>query len=316
MQVAVRMSRAAVATPLLLFAVGGCAQAGGIAMAIGEAVLKGVIERAQARAAADSPRNVQSVKPSTVRLTPPRSEPKTRLTLRVRAYATDDYLSQTPQAEERFREYLDLVSQQTADWIGVKFVLVAFSPWRLWSAGLSGEVLADRLAALDAGGEADLVVGLIGRLAAVPEGEMDVIGRARMLGKHLLLRDLTADADAWVERWMSDASPGVRRAAFQEVYRHQRLALFLHEWAHTLGAIHSLDDQSIMASAYSRKEDDFDRTNRRIIETTLAWLAGSEPRDRAALARSLHEILEDSAPGDLVASERERMLSILDGLAR
>jgi hypothetical protein len=313
MQAPVRVWWAAVVL-ILAVALGGCAQVGGIAMALGEVIAKVAIERAQARAAAESPRNVQSVKPSTVRLTPPRSEPKTRLTLRVRAYATEDYLAQTPQAEQRFREYLDLVSQQTADWIGVKFVLVTFSPWPLWSAGLSGDVLVDRLVELDAGREADLVIGLIGRLAAVPGGEMDAIGRAQLLGRHVLLRDLTADADAWVERWMSDASPAVRRSTFQEVYRHQRLALFLHEWAHTLGAIHCVDETSIMTPVYSRKEDDFDRTNRRIIETTLAWLAGKEPRDRAALARSLHAILDKSAPGELVTADREQMLSILGRL--
>jgi hypothetical protein len=105
------------------------------------------------------------------------------------------------------------------------------------------------------------------------------------------LRNVSADAISEIEKFAPRASESAQLESFDREWSHLNEALFLHEWAHTRGAIHSEETCSIMARYYSRCLDHFDEPNRRIVAATY-WRGSA---DRCRRSQCLSSALSHTA---------------------
>ena len=68
------------------------------------------------------------------------------------------------------------------------------------------------------------------------------LGCARVLGRHFVLRGMTSIAELQdFNRLFPKLDNDEREALYGRRKTHKELSIFLHEWAHTLGALHVQD---------------------------------------------------------------------------
>jgi hypothetical protein len=92
------------------------------------------------------------------------------------------------------------------------------------------------------------VVGFVSSLRVFTAAQED-LGRACMFCRHFVLRGMfsAAESDA-IDRALPLLSCAERENLARERRIHKETALFLHEWAHTLGAFHDRSPRSVMAA--------------------------------------------------------------------
>ena len=225
----------------------------------------------------------------------PETEP---VTVRLRIYASRDYRTQTINWQARFRQLIARVNKSTETWPGVRFEITDV---RQWETDTQDQTLKDLLADLeakDAGSDVDWVVGLAAAIPRVPES-IHFLGMARVLNRHFVMRSLHDLAEYDLVRNAFDLlNPGEREQLLLERKRHKEQAVFLHEWGHTLGAIHALHPDAIMNPVYHSDASRFVEGNAQVIEWALRrrramgldWRTGA----RAELHKLLTSIREDS----------------------
>ncbi len=220
------------------------------------------------------------------------------LTVRLRVFASRDYRNQTVNWQPRFRQLLARVNKSTENWPGVRFEIAEV---RLWDRETQDQSLKDLLADLsaqDAGSDVDWVVGLAAAIPRVPES-IHVLGTAQVLDRHFVMRSLHDLAEYDLVRQAFDQlNPSEREQLLLERKRHKEQAVFLHEWGHTLGAIHAFHADSIMNPIYHSDASRFVEGNALVIEWAirrrrsigLDWRTGA----RAELHELLSSIKEES----------------------
>jgi Metallo-peptidase family M12/TonB C terminal len=169
--------------------------------------------------------------------------------LHVRAYADQQYRAEVRDWRERIGHLIERASAVTEHEFGVRLQVESVRPWerQLEPDRLTGRLrrVLDLLVREDAAFEVDWVVGFVGALPTTERSDGHG-GLASAFGRHFVVRA------------MDDTSE----------YR-----LFLHEWAHTLGAVHDCETSWIM-SQNCIPSSDFSRES--------AWLVrlGLYYRDR------------------------------------
>lgn len=141
--------------------------------------------------------------------------------VRLRAYADEEFRAHVASWRERIATQVEKASVVTEDEFGVRLEVESIREWRRAGPGELGDVL-DLLAREDPGFDVDWVVGFTGP-GARPEDGPDLVGRARRFGRHFILRAVESTAPH---------------------------TLFLHEWAHTLGAVHDCDGNWTMSARH------------------------------------------------------------------
>jgi hypothetical protein len=160
----------------------------------------------------------------------------------------------------QLRRLLFALDGALAAWPGVRFELAELRRWERDSRAVDLQQLLGELEALDAGDGVDCVVGLLAAAPSEPEQLHDV-GMARELGRHFVLRRLLHD--------------------------HEQAVQLLHEWAHTLGAIHARGEERIMNPSYGAAQSRFSDVESQILELGLSQKG--RPAWRAELARLVDE---------------------------
>ncbi len=198
----------------------------------------------------------------------------------------------------RFRIYADARWQaQKGDWVraaeamveqasgiaqfefGVGFVVERVAPWP--EPGPNDD-LGDRLDALAAHdpGEAGVwVVGLVGGVP-VASSDFDQIGLARLAGRHFVMRSMADVSEADAIGSIDVLDDRDRRALLRARIEHRRAVVFVHEWAHTMGALHVRDFGVVMAATYSGRIKGFGALSQALIRETLG--AGPDANADAA----------------------------------
>lgn len=227
---------------------------------------------------------------------------------RIRVYASQEYRAQRAGWESRVTAMVDAAGGVLGPAFGVRLEVVET---RVWNAECNPESLQeclDELAAFDPGEGVDWVMGLI---SSVPRfsNSFDELGMASLPGRHFLLRDLYAAG----EREAIDASfphmvASKRKEIFKERQKHKRLVVFLHEWAHTMGGLHTRRQDAILYPAYSADAAEFSDENFGLID---AALADRFPFDPAY--PNLREYLAASSTDAWFPGEREDLLARLGG---
>ncbi len=192
-------------------------------------------------------------------------EPAPQRPLRIRILAARDYRAETLHHRQELERLVAALNRRTSS-PRVRFDLVEIRPWdRLSAQAPLGELVED-LEKREPGADVDWVVGIASALPLVPTSN---IGRARMFGKHFVLRS----------------------AAF---HQYSPALVFLHEWAHTLGAVHVTAPGSLMLPSYDVRAQTLDPVNALVVAAVLRARLDGTPA--GVLLASLRALLRDRGP--------------------
>lgn len=174
--------------------------------------------------------------------------------LRLRFYADDEHRSGAVSVPDRLQQTLESVNEVVGPALGIRFVIESVRNWsRKGTSGRLDPVLAE-LERLDSGRDVDWVVGLVG---ALPQGSSDIhdVGIARTLGQHFVMRSLSSHVErsAFQRAFpaLERSNPAELHLSYQRRKEHKEIVIFLHEWAHTLGALHVTDRTRMLFPTYA-----------------------------------------------------------------
>jgi len=191
--------------------------------------------------------------------------------LRVRVYADREYQQQTPRWKARIEQQIERASGVLEPTFGVRLEVESVLAWERAGATDRLEDALTELATSDPGAGVDWVVGFVSSLRVFTAAQED-LGRACMFCRHFVLRGMfsAAESDA-IDRALPLLSDAEREKLARERRIHKETALFLHEWAHTLGAFHDRSPRSVMAPMYETNESGFSESSARIIGLGLEY---------------------------------------------
>ena len=197
-------------------------------------------------------------------------------------------------------------------------LVIEVKPWnRDQPAADNPGGLVRQLQVHDPGDDVDWVVGFSGALLRFPSYEC-VAGVAEVLSKHFVIRadsEFDARYAEYLARSLSHRREDQREALIRSLREHLRVAVLLHEWGHTLGAIHDLEPGQIMYPEYSVDLADFSSMNRTIIQIAMR-IRASEGAERAELARALAGDLESTPWPSVDTLDRQKLIEELRRLAQ
>jgi hypothetical protein len=199
-------------------------------------------------------------------LGPPRAAPRA---MRVRVYADRDYRAGVMHWQGKVRAQLDHVNHVVAPLFGVTFEIESLRDWDRSHAGVALQPVLEELGKLDASTDVDWVIGLTTPFRGVATSAHD-IGMAWTSSRIFVLRAMD---DAQEARALAEAfemlSEGEREKLYADRKVHKELEIFLHEWAHALGALHHEDEASIMNPRYSPHASSFTPFEKKLMGLAL-----------------------------------------------
>jgi len=189
---------------------------------------------------------VEMVRP--VELRPRAARPAAEVrAYRVRIHVDADYRAQVKAWRERIPAQLERVNAILGPDLGVRLEAASIVPWER-TARAAGLVAAmDELLLADPGDGADWVIGFAGRQRS--GGFVDPTGLAPLFSRHMIVTNAEDAEDVAAVNVALDQLTTAEREAAREASRtHQEDVAFLHEWAHTLGAVHECQPSSLMSA--------------------------------------------------------------------
>lgn len=244
----------------------------------------------------------------------PRSEPQV---FKLRVYASRDYRRQTFQWKTRFERLVERVNHSIEPWPGMRFIVMEARDWEVDAESASLAALLDALAKQDPGKDVDWVVGLAPAIPVVPTA-LHQLGIARPGGRHFILRSLHDLAEEQViARYFDELTAAERSRILAARKAHKEEVVFLHEWAHTLGAIHAVRPQFLMNPTYDNAQTHFCPTNARIIALGMRYRSQSAqpdaPQREMEWRRELRAVVGGIGEPDWDPKDRDELLAWLDG---
>jgi predicted Zn-dependent protease len=233
--------------------------------------------------------------------------------LRVRAYADADYQRETPRWNARIEQQLARANTVLEGQFGVHLEVESVRPWnRAGAGGRLRDALAE-LQARDSGTGVDWVVGFVSSLAVFTASQEE-LGIACMFCRHLVVRGMfsAAETDA-INEALPLLSSTERETLARERRVHKEMAVFLHEWAHTMGAFHERSPQFLLSPTYDTSQSSFSEGSARIIGRGLDYR--DTPDARAAWADAYRAEVQRAAATAWDAQTREQALAAADLLA-
>jgi predicted Zn-dependent protease len=232
-------------------------------------------------------------------------------TVRVRVYADHEHRAQSRRWSAHFQEQLDLANEILIPEFGVQLEVVEFKEWARQAPAQRLHEILDELEDRDSGADVEWVIGLASALSSVSTS-MHELGVARPLGRHMVLRGYSDIAER------KELGNDYKEELFKVRRRHKQAVLLLHEWGHTMGAIHvDGDETALMNTYYSKNMTGFASQNADLIRAALeARLLPPEQRSEAAQAMALRRYLESTPRWKLwLASDYDMLRALLDEIA-
>jgi predicted Zn-dependent protease len=154
------------------------------------------------------------------------------------------------------------------------------------------------------------VVAFVSALPLV-SAAMHEVGAARLLGHHFVLRGMaSADEARALGQAFDRLDPNEREQIYTQRKWHKELAIFLHEWLHTLGAIHSSDPQRITHPTYSTKMSNLSVVDAELAATALQARLEGRNRERVDWSPLLTQLERASSP-EWSKKERDDLLALI-----
>jgi predicted Zn-dependent protease len=225
---------------------------------------------------------------------------------RVRVYATASYREETYRWQKRFKAIVEHSNKVLVPDLGLKLEIESLNDWQTGELDDSAGAMLRELEKLDRGEGVDLVVGLLPSTARLMAYHY-VIGRAHMLGKHLLIRAANRTTAAYA--YQLDADQRASLVAKQVL--HGERAVFLHEIGHWLGALHVRNPEAIMNEFYSLKAASYSRHNKELMRIVVKHRFGKTgSADASSLWKDLEAYLRKTELASWIAEEKEVLLEM------
>ena len=230
--------------------------------------------------------------------------------LRVRLYLTarDDREAQRAEFEQR----LERANQVLESALRVRLVLEDVRELTAQQLAVADTDLALRqLEQLDPGEGVDIVVAIIAA-APIVTLAFHELGRATLLGKHLVVRTMDDVAELRALEGFDTLDPDERSRLYQQRKRHKETTVLLHEVGHVLGAMHTRDSLELMHPAHDNAMRGFAPANVELMSLVVqARLAGAGQRDDVELFRKLVDSVEHSEWQGWLEEDRRTYLAEL-----
>jgi predicted Zn-dependent protease len=235
--------------------------------------------------------------------------------LRLRIYADEDFRGATMRWQKRVLAQVDRINQVVGPVFNVRFEIESLRKWDKSHVGLAFDPIIAELERLDAGEDVDWVMGFVTSFRGVATS-IHQIGGAALVSKHFVMRGMDDQEEARNFEEAFKLLPGSEREGLYEARKaHKEVVIFLHEWAHTLGALHAEDPEYVMNPRYDAKQAAFTDFERRLVLLALdKRLADrSKPYPEAA---ELLKLVEHAPEGEGSTAERESLKAILAARAQ
>ncbi len=229
--------------------------------------------------------------------------------MKVRVWVDGDYQRQTLRWEDRIVAQFDRANRVLVPQFGVRLDVVEVKPWDNTPSD-SLDTHLRSLRARDDGHGVDFVVGFVSSVERVATSH-DQIGWAALFGKHWIARGMVsaAETDA-IQRSLDKLSTSELDRVTRERRLHRETSVLLHEWAHTLGAIHERSPEWLMAPALDAKQVSFSAPSIRLIEVGLEFRGSTSAALMKAWAREYRAALEAYPPDLADTAAREAALAV------
>ena len=234
--------------------------------------------------------------------------------MKVRVWVDGDFQRQTLRWEDRILAQFDRANRVLIPQFGVRLDVVEVKPWDN-APGDSLDVHLRALRARDDGQGVDCVVGYVSSVERVATSH-DQVGWASLFGKHWIARGMVsaAETDA-IQRSLDKLSVSELDRVTRERRLHRETAVLLHEWAHTLGAIHERSPDWLMAPALDAKQVSFSAASIRLIEVGLEFRGSTSAALLKAWEREYRAALEAYPPDLADPAGREAALARTQAIA-
>lgn|GEM_PF-3679339 len=217
----------------------------------------------------------------------------------LRIYVDRDYQRESANWKKEAEDLVAAASAITEGLFGAKLHIESIRRWETFNSKDTLSPALDSLARLDPGREVHWVVGLVGSSPLI-NASQDQLGMAYVFARHFVVRGLRGAEDITeIENSFKYLSKDERDELIRNRRRHRQTSVFLHEWAHTLGAPHARSPEFINSAVYDTKQERFDESTTKLIAIGLRhWrreqLADSEVH---AWGSELQPILASVPPG-------------------
>jgi predicted Zn-dependent protease len=238
---------------------------------------------AQLQERSATPADLGKLTPAALEATNPRTGEPRDAKVRIWVDAT---VRAMPGWKDKLNDQLDYAGQFLTPLLGVRLKFDGFKDWDRKGVLEPGEALK-ALKETDDGREAIWVIGFIGpaETAAKP---MDELGKADLLGKHIVVRAWAAkpETDA-LASLLPDLKPSERAEILAAHERHKQAVVLLHMLGKTLGAIDESEPAWIGNPLYSPKQSTVSDRDRALMQLTVDHRLSDDTLEQTA-----HDLLE------------------------
>jgi tetratricopeptide (TPR) repeat protein len=230
--------------------------------------------------------------------------------LRLRVYADRDYRGGVLHWREKVRAEIEHVNHVVEPVFNVHFDLESLREWDASHVGVALDPILVELETMDAARDVDWVLGLVTPFTGVARS-IHQIGLAPLSGRAFVMRAMDDEEEGRaLEQELALLAPGERDELYGSRKAHKETVIFLHEWAHTMGALHVDEPTMVMSPRYDPQQAAFTDFEKRLVGLVLDARLGDRRQpfpESAALLRLL-----DKAPRDEgTQKEREALVEAL-----
>jgi Tetratricopeptide repeat len=225
--------------------------------------------------------------------------------VRVRVYADRDYRGGVLHWREKVRSQLERLNHVVEPVLNVRLEVESLREWDATHAGVALEPVLAALEALDAARDVDWVVGLVTPFQGVATS-IHQIGIARYAARSFVMRAMDDEEEGRaLERELALLPEGEREKLYADRKAHKESVMFLHEWAHTMGAAHLEEPTMIMNPRYDPKQAAFSDFEKRLLGLVLDARLADRARPYPESAKLL-ALVEKAPPEE--GSDKDRAM--------
>lgn len=210
---------------------------------------------------------------------------------RVRLYADAGYQRQTLRWREKLHAQLERANRVLEPLFGARLAVESVRTWESGEGSGNLEAALASLAAVDPGSDVDWVFGFVPASESVAVAD-PLLGMAFQFGRHVVIRAMhSRDERNAMEASLDHLSASEREAVVRERMLHRETAVLLHEWAHTLGALHERAPEWLMSPFYGTRGSRFSQESAALVRLGLRHRDTRDPAARAEWARGYRDVV-------------------------
>jgi predicted Zn-dependent protease len=235
--------------------------------------------------------------------------------VRLRVYADQDYRGATLHWQKKVRGQIDRVNHVVAPAFNVRFEIESLRTWDRSHLGQPFEPMLQEIEALDPAQDVDWVVGFVTSFRGVATA-IHQVGGTHLASRHLVLRGMDDQEEGRALAQSLNLLPtSEREGLYEDRKAHKEVVVFLHEWAHSMGALHAEDPRFIMNPALDPKQTEFTEFQRRVIGLVLDRRLADRSRPFPESA-DLLPLLRAAPTDEGTDAERASLVKMLEARAK